>query len=63
MLEFEIKTSNERNKKQIRKKVKVELINLFEKHFCDFRKPQLMNNLQSDHCFACCNKYLYFYIV
>lgn len=63
MLKFETKISNERKKKQIRRKVKVELVSLFEKNFCILEKTQLMNNVQSDPCFACCNKYLYFYIV
>lgn len=39
MLKFETKISNERKKKkQIRKKVKVELINLFEKDFSILEK-------------------------
>lgn len=62
MLKFEIKISNERKKKQIRRKVKAELVNLFE-NFCILEKTQLMNYLQSDPCFACCDKYLYFYII
>lgn len=63
MLKFETTISNERKKKKIRRKVKVESINLFEKNFCILEKTQLMNYSQSDPCFPCCDKYLYFYKV
>lgn len=52
MLKFETKTSNERKKKGENKpKGKSGSI------FVVSEKTQLMNNLQSDPCFACCNKY------
>lgn len=63
MLKFGTKISYESKKKQVRRKVKVELINLFEKNFFILGKTQLMNYFQSDPCFACCDKYLYFYKV
>lgn len=55
MLKFETKTSNERKKGANQAKGKSRSI------FVVSEKTQLMNNLQSDPCFACCNKYLYFY--